>query len=248
MTPELGTSFSKLLNNSNTRTLGLSTDLTCILVVKIYRFWNSGAGGAGGARRLRRMQTKEGGSPPPDLNREDGKIVWGLQATQDFYNEILRFILLFVIIMLFLIYIITLRFWFGWKEFAIFGHKEPKRIVNRKRDEPVTMLVWPRSPSDQGLVLRGPSPIAVVLLYSIPNWFEESNSTLTYPSRHYGYTVGGQVENTENTFTVSLAIPSFRTRKKNERSRNILTEICFSQRSNPDEHGRAGQIVGRFTD
>ncbi|GFS73751.1 uncharacterized protein TNCV_1458001 [Trichonephila clavipes] len=36
-------------------------------VVKIYRFWNSGAGGA---RRLRRMQTKEGGSPP-DLNRED---------------------------------------------------------------------------------------------------------------------------------------------------------------------------------
>ncbi|GFT89309.1 hypothetical protein TNCV_4386091 [Trichonephila clavipes] len=34
------------------------------LVVKIYRFWNSGAGGAGGARRLRRMQTKEGGSPP----------------------------------------------------------------------------------------------------------------------------------------------------------------------------------------
>ncbi|GFY03452.1 hypothetical protein TNCV_3132101 [Trichonephila clavipes] len=30
-------------------------------VVKIYRFWNSGAGGA---RRLRRMQTKEGGSPP----------------------------------------------------------------------------------------------------------------------------------------------------------------------------------------
>ncbi|GFU01667.1 hypothetical protein TNCV_1522081 [Trichonephila clavipes] len=31
------------------------------IVVKIYRFWNSGAGGA---RRLRRMQTKEGGSPP----------------------------------------------------------------------------------------------------------------------------------------------------------------------------------------
>ncbi|GFW71494.1 uncharacterized protein TNCV_3460201 [Trichonephila clavipes] len=30
-------------------------------IVKIYRFWNSGAGGA---RRLRRMQTKEGGSPP----------------------------------------------------------------------------------------------------------------------------------------------------------------------------------------
>ncbi|GFX62008.1 hypothetical protein TNCV_276561 [Trichonephila clavipes] len=40
-------------------------------IVKIYRFWNSGAGGA---RRLRRMQTKEGGSPPPDLNREDGML------------------------------------------------------------------------------------------------------------------------------------------------------------------------------
>ncbi|GFS72081.1 hypothetical protein TNCV_3903821 [Trichonephila clavipes] len=40
-----------------------------VQVVKIYRFWNSGAGGA---RSLRRMQTKEGGSPPPDLNREDG--------------------------------------------------------------------------------------------------------------------------------------------------------------------------------
>ncbi|GFU58988.1 hypothetical protein TNCV_4125721 [Trichonephila clavipes] len=36
-------------------------------VVKIYRFWNSGAGGA---RRLRHMQTKEGGNPP-GLNRGD---------------------------------------------------------------------------------------------------------------------------------------------------------------------------------
>ncbi|GFV19067.1 transposable element Tcb2 transposase [Trichonephila clavipes] len=40
-----------------------SMKLSCgtLRVVKIYRFWNSGAGGA---RRLRRMQTKEGGSPP----------------------------------------------------------------------------------------------------------------------------------------------------------------------------------------